>query len=127
MPVIHRFTGTPSQPSWSDVEHHVYQEAETAGATRSVLIGPDDGAGNFVVRYYEIPPDGKSHLDTHEHDHGVYIVRGRARLESIDGTHELGPGDVVYIPPFEQHQFINDSDSVFGFICVIPPPKEDTS
>ena len=33
----------------------------------------------------------------------------------------VGPGDVVYIPGWERHQFENLTDDVFTFICIIPP------
>ena len=98
-----------------------YDEGESAGATRRVLIGPDDGAANFAVRYFEIPPGGRSSHDRHAHDHGVYILNGTARLTLGPDVHNLGPGDVIYIAPFETHQFENTGDGTLGFLCIAPP------
>ncbi len=33
---------------------------------------------------------------------------------------EVGPGDVVYIPGNERHQFRAVGDEPLGFLCVVP-------
>jgi len=48
------------------------------------------------------------------------ILKGRARVLLGWEVHEVEPGDVVYIPQNEQHQFENTGDEPFGFLCVIP-------
>ncbi len=73
------------------------------------------------MRYFEITSGGQSSLDRHEHDHGVYILKGRARVLLGEDVHDVGPGDVVYIAPYEQHQFVCIGEDTLGFLCVIPP------
>ena len=125
MGAIHRFTGTDSAFDWDGVEPERYEESGTAGATRRILIGPDDGARNFVMRYFEIPPGGRSSLDRHGHDHGVYILKGKARLTLEGAAHDLGPGDVAHIAPNEVHQLENIGGDPLGFLCVIPPISQE--
>jgi mannose-6-phosphate isomerase-like protein (cupin superfamily) len=99
----------------------VATEAYADGATKQVLIGPDDGAPNFALRYFTLPPHGKSNLDHHEHDHGVMIVAGHGRVMLGERYEEIGPGDIVYIPGWERHQFEALGDGPLTFLCIIPP------
>ena len=49
------------------------------------------------MRYFAAQPGGHTSLDQHAHDHGVYVLHGRARLR-------LG-------------------DEPFGFLCVVPAKR----
>ena len=104
---------------WNDVPLERYVAGE-GGGTKQVLIGPDDGAASFAVRYFEIAPGGASSLDTHAHDHGVVILRGRGTVCLGDERHSLGVGDVVYVSPGEVHQFESAGPEPLGFLCVVP-------
>jgi quercetin dioxygenase-like cupin family protein len=118
MGVIHRRTNDGPVWDWEGVTTHQYT---SNNATKQVLIGHADGAHNFEVRYFTIPPRGFSSLDQHEHDHGVIILHGTARVMLGERFEEVGPGDVVYIPGMERHQFENLTDGPFTFLCIIPP------
>lgn len=121
MGVMHRFTGENGKYSWEGVAVEAYNTDGAVGGSRQVVIGERDGAVNFCLRYYEIAPGGQSSFDRHQHDHGVYVLRGAARLMMGREVYEIGPGDIVYIPPNEQHQFKNTGDEPFGFLCAVPP------
>ena len=123
MGVVHRFVGTDTSPKWEGVTPQAYTESGTEGAVRHVLVGPEDGAGNFVLRHFRIPVGGASALDRHAHDHGVYILRGSARVTLNEERHEIGPGDAIHIAPHDQHQLVNTGDGPLEFICVIPPTE----
>lgn len=129
MGVIHRYKG---DFDWEGVSLGHYASDEIKGATVRWLIGPAEQAPNFALRYFEIEPGGWSALDQHAHDHGVMIVRGRAKVLLGDEEFEVGCGDVIYIPSHEVHQFKTLGDEPLGFLCVIPsresviPSKEST-
>lgn len=123
MGVIHRrqAAGEGAVWNWEDVSVYQYNSNQ---ATKQVLIGHEEGAHNFEVRFFTIPPRGLSSLDEHQHDHGVMIMHGQARVMLGDQFSEIGPGDVVYIPGMERHQFENLTDEPMTFLCIIPPkPK----
>ena len=86
-----------------------------------MLIGREDGAPNFVIRYFRIEPGGHSRLERHPHDHGVVILHGKAKVQLNDEFLELGPLDVVYVGGDDLHQFSTIGEEALGFICVIPP------
>ena len=107
--------------SWEGVEPRPYEQPDLLGVEKHELIGPADGAGSYRVRYFHVPPGGRTALERHAHDHGVVIQRGRARVTLGDERHELGPGDVVYVAGDELHCFEALGDEPLGFICVAPP------
>jgi S-methyl-1-thioxylulose 5-phosphate methylthiotransferase len=105
--------------SWDGVATRPYG----TNLRRYELIGPADGAAHYRVRYFEVPPGAHTTLERHEHDHGVVIQAGRARVTLGDDVHELEPGDVVYVAGGELHCFEALGDEPLGFICVAPPAR----
>ena len=121
MGVVHKQIGGDRNFAWEGVEAEPYQGGGASeGSCRHVLIGSKDGAQHFAFRYFEIPPRGQSSFEHHVHDQGVMILKGRARVLLGWEVHEVEPGDIVYIPQNEQHQFENIGDEPLGFLCVIP-------
>lgn len=96
------------------------QGGATPGAVKRVLVGPDEGANDFIIRYFTIPAGGHSALDQHLHQHGVVVMHGRGRVLLGDQWTEITVGDAVHVEPNEVHQFEALGDQPLGFICVIP-------
>ncbi|HID88877.1 MAG TPA: cupin domain-containing protein [Anaerolineae bacterium] len=120
MGIIHRFAGSGEWWDWDGVPEKEVADPDTEGVTGKVLIGPQDGAPHFRIRYFRIEPGGHSRLDQHPHDHGVYVLHGHGLVRMGDEEVEVGPGDVVYIPGNERHQFRAVGDEPLGFLCVVP-------
>lgn len=120
MAVVRRFTGQNGNLDWDNAPVYNYEGA-TLGASRRTLIGPEDGARYYDLRYFEIQPGGWSSFDEHAHDHGVYVLRGQGSVLLGEDMVEIGPGDVIYIPPFEKHWFHASGEEPLGFLCVAPP------
>ena len=120
--IIHHYRG---QFNWEEVSSSLYPpEKEMRGVSVRWLIGPAQGASRFALRYLEIEPGGWTSLDQHAHDHGVMILRGQGQVLLGEDEFKIGFGDVVYIPPYEVHQFKNTGDEPLGFLCIIPPKEK---
>ena len=85
--------------SWEGVAPREY----ASGALRHTLIGPADGARDVELRYFLIPAGGASALESHDHEHAILILHGRAlapgRQERLgegwlEGDVSSGPGGV---------------------------------
>ena len=121
MGILRRHIGKGGKDEWEGVPVEQYEDGGVVLGTKRVLIGSQDGAAHFNLRYFEIPPGGKSSLDRHAHDHGVYILKGKTRVLMGKETVEAGVGDVIYISSDEPHQFENIGDEPLGFLCAVPP------
>ena len=84
-------------------------------ADKRVVIGPREGAPNFVMRVIDMPP-GASYYHSHDWEHEVFVLSGKATLVGEEREIQLKPDDVIYIAPFEKHGLTNDGPDVFRFI-----------
>lgn len=99
----------------------IEQRDVSAGtATRmQVLIGPEDGAPNFVMRRFMMGPGGGMPTHTNTVEHEQYVLRGRAEVGIGERTHVVGGGDVLYIPAGAAHYY-RVIEAPFEFLCMVP-------
>jgi len=108
------------------VAHYTDTPAETVeqgaiGVTIREVITPTDGAPNFSMRVFEVAPGGSTPRHRHAWEHEVYVAAGCGVVWSAEGgDHRISEGDTIFVPGAEEHQFRNDSDDVFRFVCLIP-------
>lgn len=88
--------------------------------SKQILIGHDQGSSNIVMRLFTVQPGGHSPHHTHDFEHVVKIEQGEGIAVDSNGEHNVKEGDVLFVKPNEIHQFKNNSDKVFKFICIIP-------
>ena len=94
--------------NWDERARRIYKDEDGnwKGVTRTSLIGGSDGLPvPFHLRYFEVEAGGFSTLEKHEHQHVVVIVRGCGQVTLGSRQAPVGYGDVVYIAPWEAHQF----------------------
>ena len=99
--------------------------AKGKGAYLQVLIGPEDGAPNFILRRFTLEAGGR--IPAHRHptiEHEQFVLKGRMTI-GLDGEErEVGPGDAVFIPAGVAHWYENRGEESVEFLCVIPKTKE---
>ena len=94
------------------------------GAAIRWLIDDDhDGAPVYALRMVEILPGGNSPRHQHPYEHENFIVEGTGKVLISGEWHELKQGDVVFVPPDVEHQYVNSGDTTFKFLCGIPVAK----
>lgn len=88
---------------------------------KQIVIGPDDGSQEIVLRYFSIESGGMSPHHTHDFPHLVRIEAGNGTVTDAAGyEHRLQMGDYVYINNNEAHHFRNTGSEPFDFICIVP-------
>ena len=85
-----------------------------------LAVTPRDGAPNFAMRIFEVAPNGHTTLHHHPYEHEIYVMEGQGTVWREGKEVPLKPGDVIYIPADEQHQFQNAGPASFKFMCLIP-------
>jgi quercetin dioxygenase-like cupin family protein len=90
-----------------------------SGATRRVLIGPDE-APNFHMRVFSMEPGGGMPRHTNQVEHEQYVLRGRATIGIGDQVLEVSRDSVVFIPAGVPHWYRAEGDEPFEFLCLVP-------
>lgn len=86
-----------------------------------VLVGPEQGAPNFVLRRFIMGEGGGMPRHTNLVEHEQYVLRGSARVRIGDHVHHVKAGDVVFIPGGTPHSYEADAGSEpFEFLCIVP-------
>ncbi|HUW58992.1 MAG TPA: cupin domain-containing protein [Planctomycetota bacterium] len=93
---------------------------ELPGVTLQVLVGPDDGAENFVLRRFTLEPGAATPSHRHDWEHEIVVTEGEGVLVAADGEHPMKPGNVIYIAPGDLHQFRNTGTGLYRMICLVP-------
>ena len=92
---------------------------------KQIVIGPDDGSHEIVMRYFSLEPGGASPHHSHDFPHLVKIEAGEGVAIDTNGNeHQVKQGDYVYINDNETHQFRNIGSKTFAFICIVPERGE---
>lgn len=107
--------------NYSDVPEERVELAGSVGASIRVLINQKDGALRYVMRRFEIKRGGNIGLHGHPEEHEIYMLSGKTRVFNDKGFETVaGPGDVLFVPPDENHGYENAGDETVVFLCVIP-------
>jgi quercetin dioxygenase-like cupin family protein len=114
---------------WADVPVAGYAPEQPGNVERHTLVGErrsDESAAGpkLELRYFRVAPGGASRLEKHEHEHYVIVGEGRGKVYVAGEVSELVTHDVVYVAPRQPHQFVNCSDTPFGFYCIVPSVRD---
>ncbi|MBN1546941.1 MAG: cupin domain-containing protein [Syntrophaceae bacterium] len=91
------------------------------GVTKKIVIGPDDGSNEIVLRHFSLGIGGTTPHHTHDFPHLVKIEAGKGVVADENGVeHPLQKGDYVFIRDNEVHHFTNTGAEPFDFICIVP-------
>lgn len=93
--------------------------AGVKGVNMAVMVGREDGAPNFALRSFRVEAGGHSPRHSHDYEHEVFIVDGGGTVLLEGKEHGIRPGDVVYVPADEEHQF-KAGEKGLRFLCLVP-------
>jgi len=92
---------------------------------KRILVGPAEAAPNFSMRKFTVGEGGCSPYHTHPWEHEVYVLSGQGEVRYAGGSQAVEPGDFVFVPPNDEHQFVNRGDAPLEFLCMVPLDGED--
>jgi len=88
--------------------------------TKQILVGPEQGWDDYVMRLFTLEKDGKAPHHSHPWPHIMFAVEGSGNLYLEGQNHPLKPGSVAYVPDNADHQVSNAGEQQFVFICIVP-------
>ena len=95
------------------------QVAAGRDTSMQVLVGPAEGAPNFVLRRFRMEKGGGIPLHTNEVEHEQYVLHGRANIRIGTELHDVRANDTLYIPAGVPHSY-EVVEAPFEFLCVVP-------
>ena len=89
------------------------------------------GAENIYMGVFRVPAGRRSRPHFHAHcESAVYMLSGRLEVrwgDKLEEQVEIGPGDMVYVPPRETHILQNLSDAEPAeYVVARDSPTEDS-
>ena len=111
-----------------DIQETLAEEEGIKDVRRKILIGPDEGSHNIIMRLFKVLPGGHTPFHKHEHEHVVKIEKGRGivvnerKEESV-----VSEGQSLFVEGNKEHQFKNPFQDSFIFLCIIMNPNKKTS
>jgi mannose-6-phosphate isomerase-like protein (cupin superfamily) len=121
-PLVRKHTG---DFHWEGVDVLAYKQEGSApfkDVTRQVLFDSQDPPAQ--LRYFEVAAGGHTTLERHEHIHSVMVIRGRGQCLVGDRAYDIGPNDLVNVPPLTWHQFRAAPDTPLGFLCLVASHRD---
>jgi len=91
-----------------------------SSVTKQVLVGPEQGWEDYVMRMFTVVKGGFSPRHEHDWPHIVYVVEGTGELFFDGNEYPLKSGSVMYIPAGKEHQLTQKGENNFVFICIVP-------
>jgi len=91
------------------------------GARMGVLIGPEQGAANFITRRFVLAPGAR--IPEHLHpaiEHEQVMVRGELVLGADGEVRTVRAGDAMFLPAGCAHWYENRTGEEVEFLCIIP-------
>jgi len=98
----------------------VINSPEVNAAAIKVLIGPQQGWNDYVMRIIELDAEGYSPAHAHPWPHINYMIEGQGTLLIEGQAHPVQAGAYAYVPAGSHHQFKNTGTEKFRFICIVP-------
>jgi quercetin dioxygenase-like cupin family protein len=105
---------------YTDVNATLFESDKAKGVAGRVVIGKSDGADHFCMRVFEISPGGYTPQHAHEWEHEIFIHAGEGEIYHNGRWNPVRPGNVVFMPPNEEHQMRNSGKELFVFVCLVP-------
>jgi mannose-6-phosphate isomerase-like protein (cupin superfamily) len=91
---------------------------------------PDFTANDYVEQLrsaelsfgtYLLPAGGVDNQSPHAEDEIYVVTAGRARIVTPDGSADVEPGSVIFVPAREEHRFVDITEDLALLVVFAPP------
>ena len=104
-----------------DVE--AYSPKGHTGTSNRRLVGPEQGATHMEIVVGTLMPGGEA--SPHRHpgiDQFCWVLDGRARIEMLGVSREIGPGEAVFFPADVRHAVTPLGETDLRLLIAYSPP-----
>lgn len=104
----------------NQITKHKLENPILKGVTKQVLVGPEQGWEDHVMRMFTLYEGGFAPRHSHDWPHILYAVEGEGTLYMDGVDHPLTAGSTAFVPSNIEHQILNAGSAQFVFICIVP-------
>ncbi|MEM0271528.1 MAG: cupin domain-containing protein [Thermoprotei archaeon] len=105
---------------WRSVEAQPVSVVGSKDAFIRWLTTKERGSTRYALRRFTINPGGIIPMHTHKYEETLYILSGRGVVCAGETKRSVGADEYVYIGGSVPHALINDGNTLFEFLCIIP-------
>ena len=87
------------------------------GVKVKYLLHAGVGAKRIQLRLFTIDVGGYTPFESHEHEHEVFILKGKAKIYGENEVLTAESGTAIFISSFEKHKIENAGDEPLQFLC----------
>ena len=99
----------------ADAGRYRCPDADGANDFTQQLVVPDLSIGT-----YSIPAGGVDDQSPHTEDEIYVVTTGHARFVTPEGSADVAPGDVLYVPAGEPHRFVDVTEDLALLVVFAP-------
>ncbi|NBK20751.1 MAG: cupin domain-containing protein [Spirochaetia bacterium] len=103
-----------------EIEKKRIESPSSNKVTKQVLVGPNQGWEDHVMRMFTLGKEGFSSRHAHPWQHIIYVVEGEGMLFMDGKDYPLKAGTTAYVPSEILHQLSQSGEEPFVFICIVP-------
>ena len=96
------------------------KEEGAQGVKIKWLLDKSIGTPAFMMRHFTVEPGGHTPLHKHDWEHEVYVLEGEGLVRHEDREYTIRPGDAIFVPPNQLHQFRTTQSTYLKFLCMVP-------
>jgi quercetin dioxygenase-like cupin family protein len=105
---------------YPDVQATYFDKPDIKRVAARVVIGKHDGANNFCMRVFDISPGGHTPKHTHDWEHEMFVHAGEGEIYGNGRWNPVQSGNVLFVPPNEEHQIRNPGRESLIIVCLVP-------
>jgi quercetin dioxygenase-like cupin family protein len=100
-----------------DIKEVKLKREGVKGVSVKYLLHKGVGAKRLELRLFTIEVGGYTPLERHEHEHEIFILRGKVLVRGGETEVIVKAGDAIFVPSNEEHQFCNIGEEKAEFLC----------
>jgi mannose-6-phosphate isomerase-like protein (cupin superfamily) len=95
---------------------------EIDGLVSHILLEKGDApAGELSVTWVEVAPGSEQKPHSHDPQQVYVITRGQGRMKVGDEEREVHEGQMVFIPPNQEHGIVNTGQETLTYVSAATP------
>jgi quercetin dioxygenase-like cupin family protein len=108
---------------WSFTDRPLATSETWQGLSRSVLVGPDQGAVHSELAVGSLAPDGWLQRHFHSFEESLYVLAGELVVMIDERVHRLVSGDYAFTPVGTWHALANGGTEPTRWLSVSSPMR----